>query len=108
MDMKMYYRRVRELESEIVEDDVVIISEATPDGGRAGVAVEAPRSVAAKMVADGKARLASRDESDEYRARVAEECRKAEQLRALSRPQFAVLSEAELRLLRSSMKSGKQ
>ncbi len=70
MDLKKYYARIRAIEEEIHEESVVIVSRATPDGGRAGVKNEAPRGVAARLIAEEKADLASEEEAAEYRALV--------------------------------------
>ena len=68
MDLKRYYARIREIEAEIHEESAVIASRATPDGGRAGVKSEVPRGVAARLIAEDKADLASEEEAAEYRA----------------------------------------
>ncbi len=47
----------------------MVTSRATPDGGRAGVN-GAASSVAARLIADGKADLASPEETAEFRAEV--------------------------------------
>jgi hypothetical protein len=45
----------------------VVTSRATPDGGRAGVKTELPRTVAARLIADGKADLADPAEAAQFR-----------------------------------------
>ena len=63
MDLRAYYQKIRQLEVEIREESVVVTSLATPDGGRAGVRTEVPRSVAARLIADEKVVLASDEEA---------------------------------------------
>lgn len=46
----------------------VVISRATPDGGRAGVKTELPRAVAARLIAEGKADLADPEETARFRS----------------------------------------
>ena len=70
MDLRAYYRRIRGIEAEIREDSVVIVSRATGDGGRAGVRNETSRAVAARLVAEEKADLASEEEAASFRAEV--------------------------------------
>jgi hypothetical protein len=70
MDLKVYYRKIRIVEAEIADADVVMISLETPDGGRAGVATEVRRRLAAKLVVEGKARLASSPPRTESRWRL--------------------------------------
>jgi len=63
MDLRSYYRRIRETEESIDSDEVVIVSLATAEGGKAGVRTEAPRAIAAKQIAEGRARLATDEEA---------------------------------------------
>jgi hypothetical protein len=70
MDLRAYYARIRSIEEELHEDSVVIVSRATSDGGRAEVKNEVPKAVAARMVADEKAELASERDAAEYRAAI--------------------------------------
>ena len=59
MDLRAYYEKIRKIEAVIEAVFAVVISRATPDGGRAGVKTELPRAVAARLIADGKADLAN-------------------------------------------------
>ena len=93
MDLKVYYQKLRQVEQSITEPHVVLVSQETPDGGRAGVPVEAPRSLAAKLIVEGAARLATEQEAEEYHARSTEARRKAEQAAAASRIQVTVIAE---------------
>ena len=68
MDLLAYYEKIRKIEALIEAVFAVVTSRATPDGGRAGVMTELPRSAAARLIADGKADLASAEESAQFRA----------------------------------------
>jgi len=70
MDLRAYYERVREIEALIGEGFAVVISRTTADGGRAGVKTELPRAVAARLIADGKADLASPEETAQHRSQA--------------------------------------
>jgi len=70
MDLKYFYQRLRTVSSEIEGDYVVIVSAATPDGGKAGVYTEVTREIGARAVVEGRARLATKQEEEEFRARV--------------------------------------
>ena len=50
MDVKQYFRRLREIEESFVDQYPVVISLETPDGGKAGLPAELSRPVAAKMI----------------------------------------------------------
>jgi hypothetical protein len=108
MDLRGYYRKIRELEATIAEDFPIVRSLASEDGGRSGKLTEVPRAVAARMVIDGSAEIASAEEARDFRQQV-EEARKAEQQRRqASQIQFTILSEAELQGLQRSVRgSGK-
>src|SRR5215469_11715003 len=68
MDLRSYYKKVREADSTLRGDDIVLVSLATSEGGKEGVRTEAPRGVAAKLIAEGRARVATEDEVAEFRA----------------------------------------
>jgi len=59
MDLRVYFQKIRDVEAKIPGPYTTVVSVATPDGGRAGVLTDVPRRVAAKMVVDGTAKLAS-------------------------------------------------
>ncbi len=102
MDVKVYYQKVKQLEATIGEPHVVVVSEETPDGGRAGIRTEVARRVAAEMVVEGRARLATAEEANRFRAETAEASRAAEQAAAARRMQISVISDADLRALRAA------
>jgi len=108
MDLQIYYKKIREIEQSLGEPSVVLVSRATPDGGREGVRTEAPRPIAAKMIVDGCARLATAEEAREFQEQNAEARRKAEQVAAASRMQFTVISPNELRKLKGVLQQGKE
>jgi hypothetical protein len=66
MDVRIFFQKVRQIEAAIIKPNAVIVSLDTPDGGKAGVMTEVTRSMAARLVADNKARLASEEESNEF------------------------------------------
>lgn len=68
MDLRAYYQKIRRIEAELREPAVVIVSRETPDGGRSGVKTQVPRALAARMIAEEKADLATPEEAEEFRA----------------------------------------
>jgi hypothetical protein len=58
MDLRAYYQKIRKIEAGIAGAYAVVVSRDTPDGGRRGVKSDVPRSLAARLIADGKADLA--------------------------------------------------
>jgi hypothetical protein len=104
MDLKKYYRKLRDIERALLDDYVIVRSLPTPDGGIAGRLTEVGKEVAARMVADGIAELAGADEIESFRRQLADQQRREEQKRASAQIQFTVLSEADLRALRKREK----
>ena len=66
MDLRMFYQKMRKLEQEITAPHVVVISAETPDGGKAGVQTEVTREMAARLIVEGRARLATSEEAEEF------------------------------------------
>ena len=54
MELREYYRKIREVEAELEDAFVSVVSKKTTDGGRGGVKTVVPRAVAAKLIVDGK------------------------------------------------------
>ena len=96
MDLQHYYRKIREAESKILDEFPLMVSRETGDGGKDGTITEVLRRLAAQMIVEGIARLATPEEREAFQAAQAEVRRVVEQLAAASKVQFAVLSSAEL------------
>jgi hypothetical protein len=76
MDLRGYFRKIRNIEEEIAEPYVVVVSRETPDGGKPGVKTEVPRGLAARLIVEDQATLASAEETAEFKAEM--ERRRAE------------------------------
>lgn len=107
MDLQAYYKKIRTLEEGLGNPFAVLVSLATPDGGREGVCTEVPRRTAARMIVDGAARMATVEEAQEFQALMAEAKRQADQQAAASRMQFTVISPNELRKLKGVLQPNK-
>jgi hypothetical protein len=68
MDLRAYYQKIRTLEASLAEGSVVVVSRETPDGGKPGVKTAVSRSLAAKLIVEDQAALASPEEAAEFRA----------------------------------------
>jgi hypothetical protein len=90
MDLKAHYQRIRELERSFEAGCPVIVSVDTPDGGKAGVRTEVPAAVAARMIVEGRARLASEQEAKEFHEQKGEAKRAADQRDGSKRMQVTV------------------
>lgn len=103
MDLRAYFHKMRSIESAIPEDFVVVVSNEGPDGGREGQRTEVHRSVAAKLIVDGKARLAEAPEAEAFRAGVADAKRSAEAC-AMKDRGLTVIGATELSMLKDLLK----
>jgi len=104
MDLRQYFQKIRATEALIPGEHTVIVSLETPDGGREGQPSEVSRELAAKLVVQGKARLASEEEAEEFRSITRETKLAAEELALRERMQFSLLHEADVALLRSALR----
>ena len=95
MEIRAYYQKLRQAEATLTEAHAVMVSLATPDGGRAGVLTETPKAVAAKLIVDGGARVATPEEAAEFREQMTKARLLAEQAAAASRIQVTVVSQSQ-------------
>jgi len=107
MDLRAYYQRVRSIEESLCDENVVVVSKETPDGGKAGVYSEVPRKIAARMVANGWAEIAPAEGAADFRHQVIEAKQAADALAEASRMQLTVVPTRELSQLRNRVKSEK-
>jgi hypothetical protein len=108
MDLQVYYQKIREMETKIADEFPLMVSMETSDGGKSGTKTEVPRRLAAKLLVEGQARLASKDELKAHREALAEAKRMADREAAAARLQLTVLSTTELDRLRSDARSRKE
>ncbi len=80
MDLRAYFQKIRKVESELAEPFVVVVSRETADGGKPGVKTEVPRALAARLIVEDLAALASPEEAEAFRSE--REQRRAEILEA--------------------------
>lgn len=66
MDLRRYYQELRRKEAEIEGKDIYVVSLATADGGQAGVITQVPKSIGCRLIVEGRARLATREEAESY------------------------------------------
>jgi hypothetical protein len=107
MDLKAYYRKIRDIEADICTAFIVVVSEETNDGGKAGEKNEVRRSLGARMVAEGKARLASDEEAAAYYSDEKQRIIDAEEEAIRSKVQIAFVPEEQVRALKTAVKQRK-
>jgi hypothetical protein len=107
MDLKDFFRRMREVESAIAEPDVLVVSYETPDGGKPGIITEAPRNIAARMIVEGRARLATPAEAETHQFKMMTLIDEAEKAALADRVQVALVSDIDLGELKQRNKTKK-
>lgn len=107
MDVMGFYRKIRQLEKEIEGDHAVVVSNETPDGGISGRTANVPKAIAARMVVEGKARLATPEESAQHHAETARAIEAGRKRELLGRAQVRLLSDGDIEALRGALKPAK-
>ena len=91
MDLRAYYQTVRETEAGMPSPHVIVVSLATPDGGKPGVVTETPTPIAARMVVEGSARQATEAETRVFREQQAAAKQAAEDAATASKVHVVVV-----------------
>jgi len=92
MDVRQYYRKLREVESGIKEPHVLVTSLETSDGGKPGIVSEVSREQAAKLVVEGRVTLSTAAEEKAFFARRAAEKKAFEKSEMARRVQVTIVS----------------
>ena len=100
MNMRQFYQKIKEVEGSILTAELVIVSNDTPDGGKAGVKSEVKRSVASRMIAEGHARIATEEETQTFRRETEEGFQRGQEAIHSAKVQLAVLSDAEMKAIK--------
>jgi len=66
MDLRAYYKAIRDAETGLNGDHFVVVSLATAEGGKAGVMTQASRANAARLMTEGRARIATAEETEAF------------------------------------------
>lgn len=107
MDVKQYYRKIREIETTLADRFPLLVSLETSDGGKPGIVSEVARAQAAVLLVEGRAALASEEQKKEYRLQQAAAWKAAEEAKLARTVQVAILTDPELRA-RPARKSSDQ
>ena len=107
MDLREFFKRIREIEATIDGAFALVVSHDTADGGKAGVMTETPRSIAARLIGEGRARLATPDEIAAHNKRIQLAVEAADNAALADRVQVALVSDLDLEGLKQRTKSKK-
>ncbi len=108
MDLRAFFQKLRKIEQGIVDPHVVVVSHETPDGGRPGQLAEVSRSNAARLILEGHAHLATAEESAEFRAAARKALEEAQHRLLAEKVQVNVISDADLRAMKSAARADKR
>lgn len=108
MDLRVFFQKLRKIEQEIIEPHVVVVSHETPDGGREGQLSEVSRSIAARLILEGHAHLASAEQTAEFRTEARKALEEAQQRQIADKVQVNVISDADLRAMKSALRAEKR
>jgi hypothetical protein len=97
MDLRSYYKKIRDAEATVPGSEAVLVSLPTTEGGKEGVFTEAPRGVAAKLIAEQRARLATPEEATGFRDGLKAARLQYEQEEAARRVQIVMVPNREAR-----------
>jgi len=98
VDVKQYYRKIREVQNALPESDVLVVSLATADGGKEGVISETSREVAAKLIVEGRAVQATEEQKTAYFERQIAARKEAHRAELARRLQVAIIAEPDMEL----------
>lgn len=103
MNLIDYYRDLRAIQRGFPEPFVVVVSLKTKDGGRAGVVSEVAAEIAAGLIMNDRARVATAEEAAQFR-REAKEAWEAALAKQGPQVNVMVVAESELENFKSGRK----
>ena len=95
MDLRHYFRKMREIEASIRDEHPFVTSLETSDGGKAGVVTEVSRELAAKMIAEGRATLSTEAEKERFLEQQSAERATAQKAEMARRLQVTVVTDSD-------------
>jgi uncharacterized protein YajQ (UPF0234 family) len=97
MDLKQYFKKIKDVEASIEELYPLVISLETPDGGKPGAVIEVSRQEAAKALVEGRAILANAEQKGAHIELEAARKKSAVKAELSRRLQIAIISDSGLR-----------
>ena len=106
MDVKQYYRKIRELEASLTDEYPIVVSVETADGGKGGLLSEVSRHNAARLIVEGRAQLAGKEQIEEFHTQQAAARKLAERVEISKRIQVAIVGDQDLQASLNSKRRG--
>jgi hypothetical protein len=98
MNLRTYYQNVKRIREGLPEPYVFLTSLSTPNGGKEGIVTEVETSLAARMIADLIARIATSEEIAAYQANCDLLRAEAKEDELRSRLRVTLVNEPDIRL----------
>jgi hypothetical protein len=96
MDLRQYFHKVKTLEASLPEDDQLVVSFENADGASEGRITEVSRRIAAKMIVEGRAVLATEEQKQQFMQKYVAARKAIEATEAARRVQVAIISDPDL------------
>jgi hypothetical protein len=96
MDLRHYFRKLREAEAALTEEFPLVISLETTDGGKGGQLTEVSRHQAARLIVEGRATLASDLDRERYCTEQEAKKKAAEKAELSKRVQVAIIADPDM------------
>jgi len=97
MDLKQYFKKIKDTEASIEPPYPLIVSLETSDGGKPGALVEVSRREAAKAIVENRAVLATEEQRNAHFEKEAARKKLAEKAELSRRLQIAIVSDSDFR-----------
>jgi len=108
MDLRVYYQKIRDWETKIADEFPIVVSNESANGGKEGVKTEVSRQIAAKLIVEGVARLASPAEMEKFRSGIEEAKRVAERIAEAAKLQLTILTPTEFENMKTKPRGAKE
>jgi len=107
MDLRLYYQKIRDTQAKIADPFPVVESCETPDGGTSGRLTEVTPALAAKLIVEGAARLATEADAAAFHEERAKAKQAADEALAAAKVQMTFLPMAEWNRIQDAGKRAK-
>jgi hypothetical protein len=95
MELKNYFKKIKETETSLDQEFPLIVSLETSNGGKPGTVMEVSRQQAAKAIVEGRAVLANDEQKQSYLKQESARRAAVEKAELSRRVQIAIISEPE-------------
>jgi hypothetical protein len=95
VDLRQYFKKIRDTESGLADSFPLVVSLETSDGGKAGTISEVSREQAAKLIVENCARLANEAEKKAYLDKQASDKKAAARAELARRVQVTIVGQPD-------------